>query len=135
MIQRNAELVGKYGCYFLSILHLAEGIVGELIDPLRAYLYARDEGWMSADCFVSDPASILLHFSGVKWRGSKEPSDYSTKSGELEILRFELRETMLTKAHFVVGDGEGRVGWDPYGNSDTVARGELVSKRIFRRVT
>jgi len=134
MIQRNAELVGAYGCYFLAILHLAEGIIGETIDPLRAYLYVRDMDWMSEECFVNEPSSILSYFSGAKWRNTKEAADYETHRGELEILRFELRETMTTKAHFVVGDGSGNVQWDPYGNSVTVNRGTLVSKRIFRRV-
>jgi len=135
MIQRNAELVGAYGCYFLAILHLAEGIIGETIDPLRAYLYAIDADWMTEDCYVNEPSSILSYFSGARWRNTKEAADYETRSGELEILRYELRETMTTKAHFVVGDGAGNEQWDPYGNSVTVERGNIVSKRIFRRVS
>ena len=135
MIQRNAELVAEFGCYFLSILHLAEGIIGELIDPLRAYLYAREQDWITAECYVNEPSSILSYFSGARWRNTKEAAGYETRSGELEILRYELRETMTTKAHFVVGDGAGNEQWDPYGNSVTVERGNIVSKRIFRRVS
>jgi hypothetical protein len=37
-------------------------------------------------------------------------------------------------SHFVLGDGTGRVKYDPLGSSKTVAEGRLISKRILHLV-
>ena len=71
--------------------------------------------------------------TGVAWTATKEPPDYQTVRGEQEILYFERKDTMQTWGHFVVGDGFGVVAYDPYGDSQTVRKGALAGKRIFRR--
>lgn len=133
MIQRNAEIVGKYGCYFLSILHLAEIMTGQPIDPVRAYQDAIRYGFMDRDCYILEPGHIMAHYTRTPWSVTKEKMDYELRQGELEIIRYEWKEPMNTRAHFVVGDCSGGLAWDPYGTSETVANGEPVSKRIFRR--
>jgi hypothetical protein len=135
MIQRHALAVGQSGCYLLSILRFAEMYTGRIIDPVRAYEECLDRGWIDDDCYVVNAGAIMSHYAGGVWRARHESMDYVPSATELEIVRYELRRTMQTLAHFVVGDMAGGCGWDPYGTSETVTYGEAVSKRIFRRVS
>jgi len=134
MIQRHMEILGADGCYFLSLVYLAEKYTENFIDSARAYAECFKAGWMLQDCYILDPAAILKHLTGEKWGWSKEPADYETKPGELEILLYERNNGSKPVSHFVVGDGSGGLGWDPYGTSRTVAEGKVASKRIFRRI-
>lgn len=132
--QRIAEAVGASGCYFLSLLRLAEERMGVPIDILKAYEVAVSRGLMRPDCYVEKPADILELYLPGAWDIRKEDADYVPAPEELEILRFELALTGETKAHFVVGDGLGRIAFDPYGDSRTCREGRLASKRIARRL-
>ena len=134
MIQNICEALGKSGCYFLSILHLAEKITGGDIDPINAYVECIAAGFMDAECYITYPGRILERYTGTMYEVSKASADAKPLPGEFEILRFERKEPGTTLAHFVVGDGAGRVEWDPYQNSKTVREGSLVSKRIFGKV-
>ncbi|MBL8965402.1 MAG: DUF261 family protein [Spirochaetaceae bacterium] len=128
--QRIAEAIGKEGCYFLSLLRLAETELGDHIDLLDAYGRAIGAGAMREDCYILDGGAILETYLPGAWAVTHESADYKPKPGELEILRYDLAGA----SHFVVGDGSGRVAFDPYGDSRTVREGRLVSKRIARRV-
>jgi len=145
--QRAALAIGKTGCYFLSILRLAEETtLGHArSDPLVEYESALQAGLISEDCTVLDAGKLLSHVSGVQWTcfkvgpGHSLPVEYQCKVGELEVLRYErpIEKTDMSstdRAHFVVGDGLGNLVWDPWGTSHTVTVGSVVSKRIFRRV-
>lgn len=132
--QRIATVLGEGGCYFLSLLYLSEKISGADIDPLEAYEVAVSLGMMGEDCFVKAPSAVLDFYAGSKWAVTKEAAHYATQEGELEILRYERPTPGNTFGHFVVGDGEGSVEWDPLGQSRTVKDGSLVSKRIARRI-
>lgn len=136
MIQFYAERVGRYGCYFLSILKLAEmaADITEGIDALRAYKKCLDLDLIEDDCYVRKPADIIFLYTGQEYEVFHAPADYETPMGQLEIVRYEWPRTMETLSHFAVGDGMGGVGWDPLGSSQTVQYGRLVSKRIFRRI-
>ena len=131
--QKLMETLGKTGCYFLSIVHLAENVTKERIDAIEAFLIAFSSGNVQQDCFVVAPGTILSQLSGVRWGMRKEDKAYPTKPGELEILRFERKDVGAVVGHFVVGDGSGGVAWDPFGESRTVRDGVLISKRVFYR--
>lgn len=134
MIQRHALAVGETGCYFLSILKLAEFYIGDTIDPIRAYEACMKKGWIDEECFVENAGAIMTAYAGGRWTARHDVMEYVPTGTELEIIRYEWKKTMATLSHFVVGDGSGCLGWDPYGNSETVRNGVPVSKRIFRRV-
>lgn len=133
MRQREFEKIGKTGCYFLSIVHVAEKYCGKYIDAYEAYKLAMVGKTIRDDCYVVDPPALLRMLTGVAWTVTKEPSTYKPIKGEQEILYFERKDTLATTGHFVVGDGEGVVSYDPYCDSMTVRKGVLSSKRIFRR--
>lgn len=128
--QEICRTLGESGCYFLSLLHLAKTDYA----ALTLFRLAVKRGIISEDCFVKDPAALMTLATGGKWEVRHEAVDYRTVQNEMEILIYERKVTGATYAHFVVGDGAGHVAYDPLGNSRTVAEGQLVSKRIVKRL-
>lgn len=131
--QKLMETLGKTGCYFLSIIHLAEYCTKEREDAIEQFLVALSEGNVQQDCFVVHPENILSGMTGIQWGVKKVTSEYLPGPDELEILRFERQAVGDLVGHFVVGDGKGGVSYDPYGDSRTVREGKLISKRVFYR--
>lgn len=125
--------IGLSGCYMLSIIHIAEDETGHYIDAYQTYLDTNRSGMVGPDCFVNDPDVLMSLLTGHKWSMSKETADYVCKPGEREVLRYEWQEVSVLHGHFVVGDGSGKVEYDPFPSCNVVANGKLVSKRIFRR--
>jgi hypothetical protein len=131
MTQLIAESIGRDGCYFLSILRAAEIIVENDIDAIRTYPDMIGLGYMREDCYLLRPEAILSELTGKPWLVRKTTPGDMPGLGEIEILRFERIVGRATLAHFVLGDGQGRIAWDPYGDSAAVREGKLASKRIF----
>jgi len=137
-IQAAAAAIGENGCYFFS-LGKAVGFEGDMLEEYRAAVASEA---LSATCFVNDAAKILAQLTGSRWDvvkagpGHPLPLTYCPRPGEREILRFERPdpEGGDPLAHFVLGDGQGRCLWDPWGESETVRVGIIVSKRILRRL-
>jgi hypothetical protein len=127
------KLLGEEGCYFLCLVHLAEQITGERIDAIPVLLEALDKTLVKTDCTVLAAEKVMQLMTGVAWIKSHEDADYRPTDGQLEVLRFERKTGAATWVHFVVGDGEGSVVYDPLGSSRTVREGTLVAKRIFTR--
>lgn len=136
-VQKIAKALGESGCYFLSLLKIAESIAGCFVDPIMEASEAIESGMMRMDCFVQDPARIMMHVTRQRFEVIKMSPDYKPMPGEREILRYERPDPAGGEplAHFVVGDGQGRCAWDPWPESLTVAQGTLISKRIIRRVS
>lgn len=128
------ERIGKWGCYFLSIIYLAERITGTRIDAVVAYEQCVGEGWLGPDCFVTRPDKIIGYLTGKEWRVRHEARAYRPTDDELVIFRYERATTMQNLAHFVVGSQSGEIVYDPYGESQTVQHGRLASMRIFSEV-
>ena len=132
-MQRTAETIGKYGCYFLSLVRAGELLTGIKRDALRLFQRAVEKGWSETDCFLLRPDLILQDITGDSWTVRKEGADYIPRQGEIVILRYEYKTTAGLLAHFVLAEADGEtIGYDPYEPSQTVARGYLVSKRVFK---
>lgn len=130
--QLIAKRLGASGCYFLSIVYLCEKQTGKQIDVIALYDKALSSGWIEADCFVAKPAELCSYLLGGKAKVSvrHETMNYKPKTNEMEITRYEYKNTGTTYAHFVCTK-DGAVIYDPYGASSTVKNGKAVSKRIF----
>lgn len=137
--QRAAAALGKGGCYVFCILKWAERLTGRVLDPLLEFVDAITRGRVDSAAFVWQAGALLADFTGGAWavlkagdgvdsmgRAYDLPLSYECKPGELEIDRYEAEDL---PGHFVLTD------WDPYGDSQAVREGLLVSKRIFRRVS
>jgi hypothetical protein len=126
--------VGRYGCYFLSIVRAAEKITGHRIDAVQVYNDATLARWMDADCFVVQPDRILGMMTGQKWTIRHDAVTYRPKDGEVMIMRYESQKTGILYSHFVLCGPDGSIEYDPYGDSSTVRDGKAVSSRVFSRV-
>lgn len=110
-------LVNKHINYQFST-----GAINELYPVLIDY------GFMDEECFIRDPAAIFNTLGlPVHYYDRFDPPDYRCKDKEIEILRFKHN----TWVHFVAGDGESHVTYDPWGLSKAVQCGNLLDKRVF----
>lgn len=125
--QKIMKVLGESGCYFLSLVELAEEITQSRIDAVDVYEKATKNGWMDDEATMMYPASVLSFMTGLKFSMEKQSPDYVTDETQYEILVF--RNGNYT--HFVLGNGKGGVKYDPLGNSNTVRNGAIVGKRIF----
>lgn len=129
---RLNEAINRWGCYFCSILFLANKYTNCEISPegiLDTYHESVQSGWMTVKCFIDEPDAIF-HFMGLQtyYYDRHDPPEYVCRNHEIEILRFQRG----TWRHFVVGDGQSHVCYDPWGASQAVAEGKLMDKRVFR---
>lgn len=127
MEQNISTALGKSGCYFFSILRLASNITGKQFNAIEEYKTFTNNGWMGEDCFIADPEKIMEKLTNKKWKVSIRQSSYVCKEKEYEILKY-----VYKIGHFVLGDRKGNVLYDPYMNSETVAKGRIESKRVFQ---
>lgn len=128
--QKVMKMLGEYGCYFLSLVHLAENITGKRIDAVAVYLNALKHKWTDTEATMLNPTAILSDMTGLRFSIAKEAAGYAAGQNEYEILLFNNSKYQ----HFVLGNGQGAVAYDPLGNSNTVASGTLTGKRIFRKI-
>ena len=128
-VQEVCKALGESGCYFISLLK----VVGREDDAIRLFRQALGQGLIDEDCYVRNPSGLLSLAVGGAWTVRHESASYVPKGDEKEILRFERKVPLKTFAHFVVGDGSGKVAYDPLGKSMTVQSGTLQSKRIVKR--
>ncbi len=125
---RLSDSINKYGCYFMSILFLANKHAGfeldsQSINALQGAL--KSNGHMGDNCYIKDPTAIF-RYVGMKaeYTGVHESFDYVCGKDEIEILCYQ----RTGYRHFMVGN-KGIVAYDPMGNS---SGGHLISKRIFK---
>lgn len=123
--------LGNYGCYFLSIVEAAERRSGKEYSILPIFLEMKKKGFIGKDSYIFFPDKILSALTGKSYTIRHERKDYKPKAGEIEILRYEWRGEGGVSAHFVLGDGNGCVAYDPLDGANTVKNGTVESKRIF----
>jgi hypothetical protein len=92
------------------------------------------KGYIDEECTILRPNALLdfLEYPAtivIENGTHKLPPGRDCSKIETEILYFRYDG----QGHFVRGDGRGDVTYDPWGFSNAVKHGRLVSKRIFRR--
>lgn len=125
--------IGKSGCYFLSLVYIAEEITKKTIDIFSLYEKGIKEKWFDSDCFMQNPAAMMSYLLGRKVDVRHDVTGYSPKSNEYEITRYELKETGVTYGHFCVTKN-GKLVYDPFGESRTRKAGKAVSTRIVKLI-
>lgn len=136
ILQRDARLnenINRWGCYFMSLLFLANKWNGTLLGATeieRIYRYAVKLFWMRENCYIENPRAILGYCGlDTEFLGKRGPH-YLCGERDIEVLQYRRG----AQIHFVAGDGQGNVAYDPWGVSRSVTEGQLDSKRIFRRL-
>lgn len=129
--QAICSKIGKSGCYFLSLVYIAESITKKVIDTFSLYEKGIKEKWFDSDCFMVNPAAMMSYLIGKKVDVRHDKIGYKPLGNEYEITRYELKETGVTYGHFVV-TRNGELVYDPFGNSRTRTKGKAVSTRIIK---
>jgi len=133
--ERLNESINKYGCYFMSILFLAnkfKGVKLSTVSILRYWRECIDKGYMLENdelhSFIVSAEKIFLHLGlKVKYTNKHEASDRNCSKQEIEILCLQNNRGLK---HFVVGDGKGHIAYNPMGRDNPTY--SVRSKRIFK---
>ena len=130
--QKDCKALGEEGCYFLSLVWIAERELGHDLDALAVFDEARRNGWAGEDCYMSNPAGMMSELLG-KPCAIRKSWDFSAPlaAGEREVRCYRRETTGVTYYHFVAVDGEGDVIYDPLEDSWTVRLGKPHSRRII----
>ena len=141
ILQRDGRMeimnpwIKKNGCYLMCLLFYINKFTNTELSPESMAgpmfrLFVRN-GWMSDAAWIKDPEAIL-GWGGVQceYADKHEPPTRVCGEGEFEILYFRHPEV---GGHFVCGDGNGNVTYDPWGVSRAATEGTLVSKRVFAK--
>jgi len=152
-VQKIAKVLGDTGCYFSSIVYLAENILKVKVDIIRYFFVfnktktSNGKQWIEDDCYMNRPDLVLLNIlqqeiiknglnkvvNSVNVQNVKDIK-YTPKNNEYLIGCYEWKATGHTYSHFVVLDSKKNVIYDPLGESNTVKNGKLVSLRVFELV-
>ena len=117
-IQKELEMIGKYGCGFLCVLQRFN--ISEL-EIIAKYRECVERGLLTEDCFVKDWKKLLEYLSPVPAKYKVEIS-YTLEKCDFYIEYWYNKKTKLH--HFTLKD------WDPLGFSNTVKDGEIESYRL-----
>lgn len=130
--QKDCAALGEEGCYFLSLLWIAERELGRDLDALAVFDEAKRRGWAGEDCYMANPAQMMTELLGKPCTVRKS-WDFSEplKANEREVRCFKRDLTGVTYYHFVAVDGDGSVAYDPLEDSNTVKHGKPQSRRIL----
>ena len=136
ILQRDRRLnkkIQKYGCYFMSLLFLANKfknypLSAQKIEELYDFFVL--EHWMDKECFIKKPKEIM-NFLGMKVKKVIKSTDL-IEGAPYEVLHFEREKPSGGFVrHFTAGDGFCNVTYDPWGKSRTATEGTLISRRLF----
>lgn len=121
-IQKEFEMLGKYGCGFLCLCHFFKVPESEVLFYFRL---AKKKGIMDTDCFVNDWGK-LASLMADEWESFRcEKSNLKDKKA---VFCMEYWYNPRTKLHhFKLKD------FDPLGGSVTVKEGMIESYRNFYR--
>lgn len=130
--QRDCKALGEEGCYFLSLLWIAERELGRDLDALAVFDEAKKRGWAGTDCYMANPAAMMTELLGkpCEIRKSWDFSE-TLKENEREVRCYRRETTGTTYYHFVAVSEEGVVVYDPLEDSNTVRLGKPHSRRIL----
>ena len=136
------DFLKQWGCYFCSLLKIAESQHGRKFGATEVYaiyLAAMQTGIVQKEvydelgkpkdgCTVLDPDALLKLAGGKGKVRQVDGAGYRCAANEKQILHFFNPRTNFR--HFVVGDGNGKVSWDPLENSVTAREGSVTDQRI-----
>lgn len=138
-VQSFFESLGKYGCYFLTLVHFAEQktrlnytqdlyFLSCQFNRLGFMHFNKDNFLDKDNFYIKRPDLILNLLARGKYSVRKEPAEYIPQENETEILFYALSNKNAEKGigHFRMRD------FDTLQNSNTVKNGKVYSKRIIK---
>lgn len=132
MIERAQDkllMLGKYGCYLMCLLSVAEEETGVSYyeSILKLYDLWLDYGWIEEDCYVQKADKILGSLTGKKWEVRWEAKDYVRKDKEyiIENWRYERSNHFCRTA----------VDYNSVKYSRCVSMGKIDSVRVCQKLS
>lgn len=117
-IQKELEMIGKYGCGFLCVLQIFN--ISEL-EIVAKYRECVERDIITEDCFVKDWVKLFTYLSPIPAKYRVEISD-TYKKCDFYLECWYSKKSKLH--HFTLKD------YDPLGFSNTVKDGEIESYRL-----
>lgn len=117
-IQKELEMIGKYGCGFLCVLQIFN--ISEL-EIVAKYRECVERDIITEDCFVKDWVKLFTYLSPIPAKYRVEISD-TYKKCDFYLEYWYSKKSKLH--HFTLKD------YDPLGFSNTVKDGEIESYRL-----
>ena len=129
--QKECLALGEEGCYFLSLLWIAERELGRDLDALAVFDEAKRRGWAGKDCYMANPAAMMTELLG-KTCTIRKSWDFTEKlaGNQWDIWLYKRAVTAKTYYHFVVVSDDVVI-YDPLETSNTVKYGAPESRRIL----
>jgi hypothetical protein len=123
-IQQELKYIGTDGCYFLSLIAMAEWMENRRVGVVEAYEQATYNNNMTADCYVLDGAAILSDITLDSWTMRWEDASYKYKPQDWVIAEWRWGD----KTHFVV---DHPFKWSSLSDSQVLKYGYIASKRVY----
>jgi hypothetical protein len=138
-IQTFLQEAGEAACYALSIIKIAEEVLGKELPCSESLLMGIDGGYIhytwnnpndNDNFFVKDPAGFLSALTGErvmvrKVEGPQAVAAWKAGKNEYTVQCWQRNRTGQLVTHF------RRPEWDSLVSSVTVQQGKLASLRIF----
>ena len=130
-IQDKLLEIGRFGCYFLCLLKIAEVVTLEPSDIVAAYDEMLHEGFMKRNCFIVNPKGILEKLTDKFCIYKPIDTDYNGGEYDFTIKRYSLVYGGQKQTHFVLYDADGKELLDPAPDSKIKANGKVDASRCF----
>jgi hypothetical protein len=138
-IQTFLQEAGEAACYALSIIKIAEEVLGKELPCAESLLLGVEKGFISyrwddpedsSNFYVKEPAAFLSALTGRGCAvrvidGPGEAEAWRPGEHEYTVQCWQRKKTGYVVTHF------RRPQWDSLIKSATVAQGSLVSLRVF----
>lgn len=140
------KMINRFGCYYRSLLAIAEEEVGKLLSVDNIWVGYRvlSSGSMDNECYVQKPRNIVEY--GFQVLGGDEYRCYQTglrdlRSGTLsywgthgpEHVQYTILQGHTGRhTHFRLGDRDGKLLWDPYPGAKIQREERVIFYRVFK---
>ena len=129
--QRKFEILGDTGCFLLAMIELGQDVLGHYIDALIVYIKALEVGFIKETSLILKHEQLMQQITGDEWQYHKEGPEYKLQFNEFEIQEWRRDDIGKSYTHFAYVRRSGEIV-DTLGNSVTLAKGYLVSRRVFK---
>jgi hypothetical protein len=116
--------LGDEGCYIHSLVYIAQQRLKRRVDTIPVYQLGVLQKWILLDCTIKDAASVMGCMTGLEWEkvfvpaligGGVPTLPVGTIALVMCFARWASPNRKVT--HFVVGNLNWEVEFDPLGNA------------------
>lgn len=134
--QSFCKSIGKYGCYLLCLIHVAERELNTSFNKIEVITRCIEKGYVVFNYsnyddvdnfFVKEPAKILNMLTGKCWEVRWEGAKYKALENEYAIENWS--KTSKT-GHFCIT----KLGFNSLQSSENVRLGKIINYRVCKVV-